>query len=52
MSKPKPIPSAIHLMYGAPSPFVQGVNPADLERFPGGVNADVNLTHPCLETPK
>jgi len=36
MSKPKPIPSAIHLMYGAQSPFVLVALPADLERFPGG----------------
>jgi hypothetical protein len=36
MSKPKPVTSAIHLMYGAQSLFVQVPNPTHFERFPGG----------------
>lgn len=36
MSKPKPIRSAIHLMYGAQSPFLHAANRPEVERFPGG----------------
>lgn len=36
MSKPKPIPSAIHLMYGAQSPLLQAASRPDVERFPDG----------------
>ena len=36
MSKPKPIHSAIHLLYGAQPQPIESSGLIDLERFPGG----------------